>query len=308
MHEEQFKAIARKPLTEKTKAKKLNEITARLEKVKRKNRYGYITVLILFTCVFFVFLQTLKAPTEINELTGSEIKDLGNLKEATILLNHTPEKMYNITSIFYTNRAATTEVQYLEKLESLFQTAQTKPFEGNLKDYNDSYDLFLEFENGEKRYIKVLSGNYSFVVLDMKLQRSFQLEKGNIGNAIVDVYNDVRSQDKWLSWHSILGLIGLMLFIIYEIIESRKRKVKEKEKSITAQKVGIITGIFFVIQMYFMERIFGSYHIGFVFFTLNLNIIVNEYLDDLNGIKKVNWPRFIKNTIIYNLLLFMIFV
>lgn len=308
MHEEQFKAIARKPLTEKTKAKKLNEITARLEKVKRKNRYGYITVLILFTCVFFVFLQTLKAPTEINELTGSEIKDLGNLKEATILLNHTPEKMYNITSIFYTNRAATTEVQYLEKLESLFQTAQTKPFEGDLKDYNDSYDLFLEFENGEKRYIKALSGNYSFVVLDMKLQRSFQLEKGNIGNAIVDVYNEVRSQDKWLSWHSILGLIGLMLFIIYEIIESRKRKVKEKEKSITAQKVGIITGIFFVIQMYFMERIFGSYHIGFVFFTLNLNIIVNEYLDDLNGIKKVNWPRFIKNTIIYNLLLFMIFV
>lgn len=308
MHEEQFKAIARKPLTEKTKAKKLNEITARLEKVKRKNRYGYITVLILFTCVFFVFLQTLKAPTEINELTGSEIKDLGNLKEATILLNHTPEKMYNITSIFYTNRAATTEVQYMEKLESLFQTAQTKPFEGDLKDYNDSYDLFLEFENGEKRYIKALSGNYSFVVLDMKLQRSFQLEKGNIGNAIVDVYNEVRSQDKWLSWHSILGLIGLMLFIIYEIIESRKRKVKEKEKSITAQKVGIITGIFFVIQMYFMERIFGSYHIGFVFFTLNLNIIVNEYLDDLNGIKKVNWPRFIKNTIIYNLLLFMIFV
>ncbi|MEC1177771.1 hypothetical protein P9B03_04680 [Metasolibacillus meyeri] len=295
MRDENFNNVARKPLSSDIKEKRWQAVSVTIDKEKQKNRLSYYSVLIIFGCILFFFIQTLQTPQQIKEQTAS-VSELGTITEAIFLRNERPERILNLTSPLYIGRTIITNNNELEKLQQLFAQATLEPIERELSTYEYSQDLLLQFANGESRYVKVVAGSLfsPYEVIDMELKQRYVSEVENFPYEVTSIKYNNEDSNFLMRLPISFSIIGVTLLFI----QRRKKKLKP---TVVKGKImiitGIITPILFTTPIMFGHYIFGAHHLGIIALCIVGAQVFPAYIYEKWGNVKADW---------FGLLLFLV--
>ncbi|MBD8034806.1 hypothetical protein [Solibacillus merdavium] len=301
MLDSKLRSLERKTLDEETKNSQLLKLNKRNKDYMKKQKFTYSVTLVLFGLLLFVFSQTItESPKSIQsqQLTNFE---LGEVTKAYYLYSKRADRMYNLTSPFYTDKIFTTDPAVLNEFELLFKNSEWLPFNGDLTKYTTSINYLFQLENGESVYLKEINEDGFFVNPNTMMQT--KLAQQSHEQFVFYWMHIYMGKNEFPPWK--IGLLTILLLIfVYAAIKSNKRGTIEKNSSlINLSGLGLA---FFCIHK--MNEWLGVNHLLTLLLIFTFFMSATVYLHILIKKQEPNWKYHIQRIFMANIVLFVLFI
>lgn len=303
MLDSKLRSLERKKLDEETKNRQLLKLNKRNKDYMKKQKFTYSVTLVLFGLLLFVFSQTItESPKSIQsqQLTNFE---LGEVTKAYYLYSKRADRMYNLTSPFYTDKLSTTDPAILNEFELLFKNSEWSSFSGDLTKYTTSINYLFQLENGESIYLKEINadGNSFFINPNTMMQIKLPQENHEQFESYwMHIYMGKNNFSPWK-----IGLLTFLLIIfVYVAIKSKWRAVKEKTSPIINLTCLVLT----FISIHQMNEWLGVNHLLMMLLIFTFFISATVYLHTLIKKQEPNWKIHIQRILLVNIILFVLFI
>lgn len=227
MLDSKLKSLERKTLDEETKNSQLLTLNMRNKDYMKKQKFTYSVTLVLFGLLLFVFSQTItEAPKPIQSQQSTNF-ELGEVTKAYYLYSKRADRMYNLTSPFYTDKLSTTDPAILNEFELFFKNSEMSPFNGNLTKYTNSTNYLFQLENGESIYLKEINADGNSFFINPNTMMQIKLSQENHVQFEYYWMHIYMGKNDFPPWK--IGLLTILLLIfVYVAIKSKNRGIKEK--------------------------------------------------------------------------------
>lgn len=311
MLDKRLQEITRPELSIAKKIQIFEDITS-CDVINGRNRYilPQVVMLMTTTVVIIVLLFTLMTTNVrvIDEpVVGSNLL-LQDIVKATSLANDRPEKMINVTSLFYREKLVSTNREKLAVYEELFKNVEVEPFSWDgLRVNPDTTDYLFELADGRNVYLKtftVIDGGDFYIVNPQTMER-YVLDYG--GQFVFsDTWQDVFAVEmKGERWPIII--ISALVYFIYRRMRGKPIFDKVEQKDLMPGWLSVALCGFYGIVFLWHEWFFGAVHAGFIIVLTTVFVFMFLYIQKRFFSVQVSNGEFVQTIIVINLLLGLIF-
>ncbi|MCT6922677.1 hypothetical protein [Metasolibacillus sp.] len=275
-------------------------------RVKRKQLFAPRFALVTIACILLLFyLMDIRQPVQPQQ--QAQLTD--ELAKITVLLTDKPERNLNLNSASYVNKKVTTDKQLLAKFQRIVtaSTVVEQAWDGQLTSPENIYQLLLTFQNDKQLYLKFGSHSGVFELYDVYGQKKYVLTNGTELILLLQQIADETATSS--DWKKYLWGILIVLLLIDAAFISKNRYNRDdygNKKSLHWSWRILYTIIFmmaFVVSYFYL----GTTHAGILCGGIMLTIVLQEYLEVKQGIKRANW-LWTSMTIFFVLLVVLLFV
>ncbi|MBD8035117.1 hypothetical protein H9635_00100 [Solibacillus sp. A46] len=303
MLDSKLRSLQRKSLDEETKNSQLLKLNKRNKDYMKKQKFTYSVTLVLFGLLLFVFSQIIiEFPKSIQPQQSTNF-ELGEVTKAYYLYSKRADRMYNLTSPFYTDKLSTTDPAILNEFELLFKNSEWSSFSGELTNYTDSTNYLFQLENGGSVYLKEINddGNSFFVNPNTMMQIKLPEQSHEQFHTYwLHIYIGKNDFPPWK-----IGLLTILLLLfVYAAIKSKRRGVKEKTSPIINLTCLVLT----FISIHQMNEWIGVNHLLMLLLIFTFFISATIYLHILIKKQQPNWKHDIQRIFMINVILFVLFI
>ncbi|MGN7479216.1 hypothetical protein ACTHOQ_15330 [Solibacillus silvestris] len=304
MLETKLKLMERKTFDEKTRHAQLQQLRLKNKRQIKKQKLKYSATLGLFAILLFVLFQTLgQSPKPIQSQVQTNF-ELGELTEASYLYTKRPERIYDLTSPFYSGKIFTADQSILREFELLFENAEVKPFDGHLTNYESSTDYLFQLSNGEKVYLKEIYDNGQSFFVNPNTMMQIELPEENLKQFNLHWMHIYMEKNDFPAWKLVL-LTLLFLLIIYEAIKYSKKHVSKHKNSPVINLSCLGLAYFIVFKM---TDFLGVNHLLYMFLVITFFMTLQEYLYIVIKKQQPNWKNYIRSALLANLFILVLFL
>lgn len=303
MLDSKLKTLERKILDEETKKSQILILNKRSKNYMKKQKFSYSVTLVLFALLLFVFSQTIGGSSKSIQSQQQPNFELGQVTKAYYIYSKRADRMYNLTSPFYSDKLSTTDQAILNEFERLFKNNEVSPFTGDLTNYQDSTHYLFQLENGESVYLKEINdGANSFFVIPNTMMEIKLPEENHeqFGSYWMHIYMGKNEFPPW----KIGTLTVLLLILFYESYKIKKSNLKQKNSLLI--NVSCLGLTFFCINQ--MIDWLGVNHLLTLLIIITVFLTAAEYLHIIIKKHEPNWNLYIRKILMANLILFVLFI
>ncbi|MFJ7951606.1 hypothetical protein ACIQZG_08765 [Lysinibacillus sp. NPDC096418] len=231
---------------------------------KKEIRQYYAVLSIATTLAIILLISSLSSMTLPPQST--EIDEVVHIIDSIALKGADADKTYNLQSSFLLSSRHNDDTKWLIQLENLLQNlVPAKNPELNLS-YQDADHLFVQYDNGQSKYFKIIMGGSGAYVLDESSGQFYYA--GNLDTAIQDHF-------KGLRFFGILILVALFAIMV----NIGRRYFSKKDDEQPARKSSSIPTVLMSIGGMATINIYGTVHFGLLGIFYFLFILLRSLYD-----------------------------